>query len=419
MTTIGPSLVGEDVALGGGSILGTDLLSRTLAICGGEPAFPDGPPAWRPDEDAVAARLREAMERGTWNRYHGPNLAELVERLATLTSMDHVLPTSSGTFAVELALRGVGVEAGDEVILGGYDFPGNFRAIEAIGAVPVLVDLDAASRCLAVDQAIAACGPHTKAIVATHLHGGVVDMPRLMQAASMRGIAVVEDACQAIGGFVAGKPAGAWGDGGVFSFGGSKLLTAGRGGAVVTRRADVLQRMKVFAERGNLAFPLSELQATVLLPQLVRLAERQSVRRAAVKRLNAALDGCSGLIPPRVDVAESQPAYYKLGLLYDAGQMGGHVRSTFIAAAQAEGIAIDAGFRGFVLRGGRRCRRVGGLPVAQRASEDTLVLHHPILLEPHTAIDRLAEVLRHLSEYFRSGMPIAAAPTVDQDDESA
>lgn len=394
-------------------------MHRIPAICGGEPAFPDGPPAWRPDEDAVAERLREAIAGGTWNLYRGPHLAELAERLATLVGVEHVLPTSSGTIGVELALRGVGVEAGDEVILGGYDFPGNFRAIEAIGAVPVLVDLDPASRCLDVEQAAAACGPQTKAIVATHLHGGLVDMPRLMQAVARRGVAVVEDACQAVGGVVAGKPAGAWGDAGVFSFGGSKLLTAGRGGAVVTHRADVLQRMKIFAERGNQAFPLSELQAAVLLPQLEQLAQRQAKRLAAVDRLRAAWRTCAGLRFPQVEIADSQPAYYKLGLLYEAEQMGGCDRATFAAAARAEGIALDTGFRGFALRGGRRCRRIGELPHARSAGEQTLVLHHPVLLEAEAVVDRLGDTLRRLAECLGDGSLRITAPIVEPSDESA
>jgi dTDP-4-amino-4,6-dideoxygalactose transaminase len=374
-------------------------LNHVPAICGGPPAFPEGPPAWRPDEEAVAARLREAVARGDWNRYDGPNLAEFVERFAAQLGVEHVLPCSSGTVGVEIALRGAGVAAGDEVILGGYDFPGNFRAIEAIGALPVLIDLDPATRCLDVEQAAAACGPQTKAVIATHLHGGLVQMPRLMESAAERGVVVVEDACQAVGGTVAGRPAGTWGDAGVFSFGGSKLLSAGRGGAVVTRRADVRQRMRIFCERGNQAFPLSELQAAVLLAQLDRLGERQARRMRAVSRLGVTLGDATGLTPPHRPPA-GEPAFYKLGLWYDAERLGGYERAAFVAAARAEGIALDAGFRGFVRRGGARCRRIGELPTAAAAAERTLVLHHPVLLEPDDVVDRLAEALANLAACF-------------------
>jgi dTDP-4-amino-4,6-dideoxygalactose transaminase len=364
----------------------------------------------------VAARLREAIALGDWCRYDGPNLAALVERLAALVGVEHVLPCSSGTIGVEIALRGVGVASGDEVILGGYDFPGNFRAVEAIGALPVLVDLEPAARCLDVEQAAAAIGPRTKAIIATHLHGGMVDMLGLCDLTRKRGVAVVEDACQAVGGTVAGRPAGSWGDAGVFSFGGSKLLTAGRGGAVVTRRADVRQRMKIFCDRGNQSFPLSELQATVLLPQLENFAEPHARRWKSVRRLCTALDGDNGLTPPAEPLGGTG-AFYKLGLLYDPKRMGGYDRDLFAAAARAEGIALDAGFRGFVRRGEARCRRVGDLAVSAAAAERTLILHHPILLEPDATIDRLAAVLNELAASF-AARRLDVARILDADDSS-
>src|SRR5690606_8468971 len=138
-----------------------------------------------------------------------------------------------------LALRGLKIGPGDEVLLAGYDFAGNFRAIEAVGARPALIDINPATWCLDVDLLESAIGPETRAVIASHLHGGLVPMRRLMQLASARGIAVVEDACQAPGAIIDGRRAGTWGDAGVLSFGGSKLLTAGRGGAVLTQSAEV------------------------------------------------------------------------------------------------------------------------------------------------------------------------------------
>src|SRR5262245_18803131 len=88
-------------------------------------------------------------------------------------------------------------------------------------------------------------------------------MARLRDLADQHRFAIIQDACQVPGAIVAGKQAGSWGDCGVFSFGGSKLLTAGRGGAIVTSRDDVLQRIKITCERGNNAFLFSELQAAV------------------------------------------------------------------------------------------------------------------------------------------------------------
>jgi perosamine synthetase len=375
------------------------------AIRGGEPAFPDGPPAWPPADDDVRTALQRAYTDGSWGRYDGPNLQAVIEALAALVGLPHVSPTCSGTFAVELALRGIGVEAGDEVILGAYDFPGNFRAIEAIGATPVVVDLDVATRCLDVEVVAAACGVKTKAVVASHLHGALVDMRRLRVNSDELGLAIVEDACQCSGAIVQGKPAGTWGDVGTFSFGGSKLLTAGRGGAVFTARADVHQRMKVFSERGNAAFPLSELQAAVLVPQIEKLAARAAVRRRAAARVVAGLATVPELVPVPIAEDESRPDFYKLGILVALDQYGAEagsaLRDAFSAAARAEGIALDAGFRGFLRRGSKRRRQVGDGPIARSVIDRTLVLHHPILLADDATLDRLMATLARLATAFR------------------
>ena len=175
--------------------------------------------------------IEDAWADGSWGRYHGPHCGKLERELARLHEVDFVTLVCSGTFAVELALRGLGIARGDEVILAGYDFPGNFRAIEAIGARVALVDVEPDGWLLDLDQLPAAVGEHTRAIVVSHLHGGMADMPRLMDFAARHSLAVVEDACQSPGAIVSGRVAGSWGDVGVLSFGGSKLLTAGRGGA--------------------------------------------------------------------------------------------------------------------------------------------------------------------------------------------
>jgi dTDP-4-amino-4,6-dideoxygalactose transaminase len=182
--------------------------------------------------------------------------------------VEHVLPCASGTIAVELALRGLGVVAGDEVILAAYDFGGNFRAIDAIGARPVLVDIGLNHWCLDADLLSQAISKSTRAVIVSHLHGTLANMRRIMEVAKDMQLGIVEDACQVPGAIVQGRPAGSWGDVGVLSFGGSKLLTAGRGGALLTSRADVFQRAKIYHERGNQAFPLSELQCAVLPPQI-------------------------------------------------------------------------------------------------------------------------------------------------------
>jgi dTDP-4-amino-4,6-dideoxygalactose transaminase len=373
----------------------------TPAICGGKPAFPAGPPSWPKDDAEIGAALGRAVADGSWGKYHGPNITALEAALRRLLDLEYVLPCCSGTAAVEIGLRGLGIGPGDEVLLGAYDFPGNFRAIEAVGALPVLVDLDPGTRTIDPDKAAEAWTPATRALIASHLHGGVADMPRLVWLARERGGTVLEDACQMPGAVVAGRPAGSWGDVGVLSFGGSKLLTAGRGGAVVTSRGDIAQRAKIACQRGNHAWPLSELQAAVLVPQLERLPERHAARLAAATRLLDRWNVVPGLVPADLRLPATEPAYYKLGFLVDSDALGGFSRAEFIAAVRAEGIAVDAGFRGFLSRSSRRCRRPERLPVAEAAAASTVLLHHPLLLEAPDVVDRAAETVVRLADLFR------------------
>ena len=367
-----------------------------LAIQGGPPEIPTGPPTWPPADDQVRVALEAAYADGCWGRYHGPNCEKLIDTLSAMHQVEHATLCCSGTVAVELALRGLDVLPDDEVILAGYDFPGNFRAIEAIGAKPVLVDIDPGSWCLDPAEMEPAFSDATKAIIVSHLHGGIVPMREVMHRATARGIRVVEDACQAPGATVEGRMAGTWGDVGVLSFGGSKLLTAGRGGAILTRRADVHQRIKIAMERGNNAFPLSELQAAVLGPQLEKLCERNIRRRESVGRLLPKVSHL-GSLQGLVSDVPGERCYYKVAWRYQADRLDGVDREEFVTAVQAEGVAMDTGFLGFTRRSERRCRKLGTLEHSVRAADQTVLLHHPVLLEEDEVIDQVAAALEKVS----------------------
>lgn len=200
---------------------------------------------------------------------------------------------------------------------------------------------------------------------------------------------------------MAGRRAGTWGDIGVLSFGGSKLLTAGRGGAILTRDPQCAQRAKIFGERGNQAFALSELQAAVLLPQLTLLDEQNQRRQASAALLRDLTKTVNQAIAPVQYRAErGDAAYYKLAWRYDEKACGGRTRDEFIAAAKAEGVAIDAGFRGFAGRSAARCRQGSSLTQSARAAEATLVLHHPVLLSDPATVTLVATALRKVAEAF-------------------
>jgi len=368
------------------------------ALLGGRPVRPEGPPEWPAADPAVAEALQAAWRDGSWGKYHGGRVARLEERLAREHGVDSATACGSGTFAVELALRALPVGPGDEVLLSAYDYPGNFLAVHAVGARPVLLDVDPDNWNPSPDQLETGYSPSVKAVIVSHLHGGLAPMREITEWAASRGVGVAEDAAQAPGAVVQGRPAGTWGDAGVLSFGGSKLLTAGRGGALLTRRADVHQRARVALHRGNVVCPLSELQAAVLAPQLDRLAERNVRRRRAVAFLADRLRDVPGL---RLfnNRADGEACYYKVGFQYDAGALG-LPRSVFTAALRAEGVAMDDGFRGLhVGRSPRRFRTAGPLAEADRAHAGAVVLHHPVLLGDETDLEQVVAAVRKIHRF--------------------
>jgi dTDP-4-amino-4,6-dideoxygalactose transaminase len=377
-------------------------MSDRPALLGGEPVRPQGPPPWPPRDPAIERALLAACADNSWGQYCGGNVERLEREISRRWEAEHVLTCGSGSYAVELGLRALGVKAGDEVILAAYDYPGNFLAVHALSATPVLVDLDPSSWQLSAERLDEATSPLTRVVLASHLHGGLVAMPRLRDWARARGVQVLEDAAQCPGATFDAFPAGTWGDVGVLSFGGSKLLSAGRGGAILTASAEVRQRARLALHRaGNVLCPLSELQAAVLLPQLEALPERTARRWAAVRTLEARLATLPGLRRFATGAGEV-PGFYKVGWQYDAAAFG-LPRAKLVAAMRAEGIALDEGFRALhVGRAGSRYRAGGPLDEATRAHSGTVILHHPVLLEGDAALDEVAaafeKIHRHTDE---------------------
>jgi dTDP-4-amino-4,6-dideoxygalactose transaminase len=341
----------------------------------------------------VLRALQTVYADGSWGKYQGGSVARLEEGLARYHGIEFAVTCASGTFAVELALRALKVGPGDEVLLAAYDYGGNFLSVHAVGALPVLVDVDAGNWNLAPARLEAAVGPATRAVIASHLHGGVVPMRAVLEIASRHGLGVVEDAAQMPGASVQGRKAGTWGDVGILSFGGSKLLTSGRGGAVLTRRADVHHRARLLLNRGNVVCPLSELQAAVLLPQLDRLDARNATRARNVSALVERLRAVPGLRPFVNSIPDTQPGYYKVGFQFDASRFG-LGRERFVAALRAEGVALDEGFKALhVGRSPNRFRAVDALTEANRAHAGTVVLHHPVLLGTESQVEEVASAV--------------------------
>ncbi len=382
------------------------------AILNGLPVRPKGPPDWPRPDPLVQTVFERLVKTGDWGRYHGPHGTELCQQLAHYHSLEQVLLCSSGTAAMELVLRGLNISPGDEVILAGYDFKANFQNVLCVQAIPVLIDLSPTTWQLDPTRIDPAISAKTRAIIVSHLHGGVVAMPHILQIAKAHGIAVIEDACQNPGAMIHGRRSGTWGDVGILSFGGSKLLTAGRGGAVLTNRADVAERIKRYVQRGNDAYPLSEMQSAILVPQLGQLDAFNQRRSQSVQDLCRQLSDFPGLTVLQPPTGDVQPAYYKVGLQYRSECWAGLTRDGFAASLRAEGIAIDPGFRGLhLIHASRRFRPADSLQEATQADAGMLTLHHPVLLEGTSAI---AEIVTAIHKIHAHAAEIAAtAPTCD------
>ena len=186
----------------------------------------------------------------------------------------------------------------------------------------------------------------------------------------------------------------------MLSFGGSKLLCAGRGGALLTAHAEVAQRARNHLLRaGNIVCPLSELQAALLVPQCRRLDERNARRWDHVQVLGQALAGLPGVRPFVQGAEPPLPAFYKLGFQVEESAFG-LPRSRLVAALRAEGFALDEGFAAAQhARSPKRYRQGSSLQEAERAHHGCVQLHHPILLETPEAMRQLAEAWRQIHRH--------------------
>ncbi|MGA7123245.1 MAG: DegT/DnrJ/EryC1/StrS family aminotransferase [Polyangiaceae bacterium] len=246
----------------------------------------------------------------------GPRVEAFERWLAEACGGGHAVGVASGTDAIELSLRALGVGAGDSVVTPAFSFVAAAEAIAATGARPVFCDVDPVSMNAtagtvkqAIDRARAA-GLRVRAIVPVHLFGLCAPLGALSAIARQERLVLVEDAAQAIGARDgAGRAAGALGDAGCFSFFPTKNLGAwGDGGAVVTSDEAVAKRLRRLRAHGAVApyahaeagrnSRLDELQAAVLLAKAKHLADWQHARAHAAERYLRELEGLPLALPP-------------------------------------------------------------------------------------------------------------------------
>lgn len=244
----------------------------------------------------------------------GPEVGQLEGELAAYCGVPHAIACASGTDALLLALRALDLRREDEVIAPAFTFFATAGAIHNAGGTPVFVDIDATTFCLDPEAVAAAVTPRTKAIVAVHLYGQMAPMAPLLALAERHGLALIEDAAQALGARQqvggAWRPAGSLGYAGCLSFFPSKNLGCWGDGGMITVRDDALAaRLRKLRLHGGAKqyhheevgynSRLDTLQAAVLRTKLPHLDGWNAARRARAARYDALLAGHPAICPPR------------------------------------------------------------------------------------------------------------------------
>lgn len=230
----------------------------------------------------------------------GPHVEAFEKAFATFCGVDHCIGMGNGTDATVLALEGLGVGRGDEVITVAHTFIATAEGISELGAVPVFVDIQPDTLLMDVSKIEAAITPRTKAILPVHLYGQTVDMDPLLEIARKHGLKVMEDACQAHGAEYKGRRAGSMGDAATFSFYPGKNLGAyGDAGAVVTNQAELADWIRRKRNHGRATkythdfvgrnSRMDGLQGAVLNVKLPHLNAWNAKRRELAARYDALL----------------------------------------------------------------------------------------------------------------------------------
>lgn len=251
-------------------------------------------------QEDIDAAIKGVIERSAF--IGGEELERFEQEFAAYCEAPACAGVANGTDAIELALKLLGVGPGDEVIVPAMTFIATVEPVLAVGAVPVVVDVDPATFTMSPVTAEAAITARTRCILTVHLHGLMADMAALRDIADRHGLLLVEDAAQAHGARQRGLHAGAIGDAATFSFFPGKNLGAyGDAGAVIARDANLVAQIRQLRNHGRTPGEkylhgalgrnsrLDNLHAAILRVKLARLDEWNSRRRAIAARYDAAL----------------------------------------------------------------------------------------------------------------------------------
>lgn len=324
--------------------------------------------------------IKEVVRTGTF--INGPAVTEFEANAAKYLGVKHAVGLNSGTDALVMGLRAMGIGEGDEVITTSFSFFATAESIEIVGAKAVFVDIDPASFNIDVSQVEACINENTKAILPVHLYGHAADMQPIMDLAQKHKLRVMEDTAQAWGSEYRGQKAGAIGDVGAFSFYPTKNLGAfGDGGMLTTNDDEIAHVTKMLRDHGTqrkyhhetLGYNsrLDGIQAAVLNVKLPRIDRWNDGRRAAAARYNDLLAGIDGVTLP--SEAEYTRHVYHQYTIRIANERRDHVHQFLGKNGIGNTVYYPSPMHKapFYLRSGRD---IPDLPHAERACNEVLSL---------------------------------------------
>jgi perosamine synthetase len=288
-------------------------------------------------DQAEADALHAYMMSGGWVTEFRQTQA-FEESLQNFTGAKHCIVTNNGTISLTLALLALGVEAGDEVITPDLTMIATPNAARLIGAVPVFVDIEAETLNIDIDQAAAAIGPKTAAVIHVSFNGRCNDIARLRDLCREKGVALIEDSAQALGCYRGGRHLGTTGDIGSFSFSAPKVISTGQGGALITDDDDIAARLRKLKDFGRLGggndihddigfnFKFTDLQAVVGLEQMKKLPWRLARKKDIWRRYAEGLKGVGPVDMMATDLEQTSPWFIEV-FVDDRAALAAHLKA--------------------------------------------------------------------------------------------
>ena len=328
-----------------------------LALHGGKPIRTAPPPEWPVYDTREEEAVLRVVRSGKWQYGMGQEGIELEEQFAEWIGSRHAISTINGTETMTIALKAAGIGPGDEVIMPTTTFVACPLAVLLAGAVPVPVDVDPMNLSICPTATESAITPQARALMPVHLYGIPADMDAMMEIAERHGLIVLEDVAQAQGSEWRSRNVGTIGHFGSFSFQTSKTMVSGDGGMISTDDAALADLCRSYRQFGNPQpgaahsyvvtggnYRMSEFVAAVLKVQLSRVNELIERRREGAEYLTERLREVPGVYPLELDERVTRCSYLGYSMRYEAEELEGVHRDTFLRALEAEGVPVGTGY---------------------------------------------------------------------------